>query len=80
MNPEAYFKLCEAHDWDWHISDDPTVHSKGMRVQDYLINLATENSELREIFLAWSRYANPRKPQLSDFVPQNQTPLTGQKD
>lgn len=80
MTPEAYFKLCEAHDWNFQLSDDPQVYHNGARAQDHLINLAQENSELREIFLAWSRYANPRKPQLSDFVPQNQTPLTGQKD
>jgi len=74
VTPEAYFKLCEAHDWNYDFSSDPQGYRKGARAQQQLINLAKEDAQLREIYLAWSRYAKPPIPQLSDFVPQNQTP------
>ena len=80
MTPEEFFKLCEAHDWDYSMSEDRRVYAEGQRSWDRLIELSKNNPPLTRIYLAWYDYVRPRKPQLSDFVPQNQTPLTGQKD
>lgn len=89
MNPEAYFKLCEAHDWDYPMSDDRSVRERGQNeeaeLRDTMLLYGSDSPEFEKFLLiydAWQAHAREDgpKPQLSDFVPQNQTPLTGQKD
>ncbi len=83
MTPEEYFKLCEAHDWDYVFSDDPGRHRAGCQESDRLFDLAQAslpdgslNGDFLAIHNAWYAYRrhNGPKPQLSDFVPQTNRP------
>ena len=50
MNREDYIKLLECHDWYYFMSDDFRVWERGQKNLDKLLQIGSQDPELRELF------------------------------
>lgn len=53
---QAFFKMCESHDWYYEYSDDGRVWRKGRDQYEKLQSMVAKHEEYRAIYRSWAEY------------------------
>lgn len=53
---QAFFKMCESHDWYYEYSDDGRCWRKGREQYEKLQSMVAKHEDYREIYKSWVEY------------------------